>query len=300
VAPSHRHHLVSRGYLRFFAKGEQLLLIDLKAHTYRPVGTRDAFVKANFNSWLSDEGWNDEVERVWHGVETDAIPAVAKLLDGETDDVHRMAAKELAALHLARSYSYDIVHKRILEQVIAAEMELAERDPYYAQLYARDAGHAFVPGELADRVKVVGEALKSQRRFFLDRMLYLFQRTREFLAPLQVQLVYAPQAMSFLTGDTPVITSDKRGFRLGFRQGLALGDTAGVFMPLGRRVGMDLRTHDAPADRELAPWEVQLLNLFVARAALGFLGCHPDDKPEALLANRSFRSTEAPIRRPTV
>jgi len=29
VAPSHRHHLVARGYLRLFAKGEQLLLIDL-------------------------------------------------------------------------------------------------------------------------------------------------------------------------------------------------------------------------------------------------------------------------------
>ncbi len=286
---SHPHHLVSRGYQRFFADGEQVRLIDIRSHTYLPAGTRDVFVEASFNSWRDDDGWNDELEQTWRNkVEGTAIGLVGQLIEGKAGDIQRDAAKALAALHLARSYSFDIVHNRILTQVGANEMRLVEEDPFYADLFTTEAGRAPEPDELAERVRLTVEAMKSGRQFLLERMVYLFNFTLEFFLTLNVALLYALPGMSFLTGDTPVVTRDERGFRIGIRQGVALGDTFGIFMPLGRKVAMDLYTSEAPPDEVLHPWQVQMLNLLVARSSMRFLACHPSDDPARLLADRSY------------
>ena len=198
---SHRHHLVSRGYQRFFADGEQVRLIDMRSHTYLPAGTRDVFVEANFNSWRDDDGWNDELEQTWRNkVEGTAIGLVGQLIEGKAGDIQRDAAKALAALHLARSYSFDIVHNRILTQVGANEMRLVEEDPFYADLFTAEAGRAPEPDELAERVRLTVEAMKSGKQFLLERMVYLFNFTLEFFLTLNVALLYAPPGMSFLTG----------------------------------------------------------------------------------------------------
>ena len=286
---SHRHHLVSRGYQRFFADGEQLRLIDMRSHTYRQAGTRDVFVEANFNSWQGEDGWNDELELTWHNkVESPAIALVGELIEGKAGESQRDAAKVLAALHLARSYSFDIVHNRILEQVEADEMQLVEADQSYAQLFEADAGRVPEQGELAERVQLIVEAMRFGRQFMLERMVHLFNFTLEFFRTLNVALLHVPPGMSFLTGDTPVVTRDKHGFKIGIRQGVALGDTFGIIMPLGRHVAMDLYTSEAPPDRILFPWQVQMLNLLVARSALRFLACHPSDDPARLLADSSY------------
>ncbi len=238
---SHRHHLVSRGYQRFFAAGELVCLIDMRTHSYRLAGTRDVFVEANFNSWRTQDGWNDELEHTWHDkVESPSIALVGQLLNGKTGPAERDGANVLAALHLARSYSFDTVHRRILNQVGLSEMHLVEEDPNYAELFASEAGHVPEPGELADRVRVIVEAMLAGRHSLLERMVYLFNFTMEFFRALNVRLLFAPPTMSFLTGDTPVVTRDERGFRIGIRQGVALGDTYGIFMPLGRKVALDL------------------------------------------------------------
>lgn len=286
---SHRHHLVSRGYQRFFADGEQVRLIDMSSHTYRSAGTADVFVEANFNSWRGADGWNDELEQTWHNkVEGPAIGLVRQLIEDNAGDIQRDAAKVLAALHLARSYSFDIVHNRILNQVGANEMHFVETDPSYAALFTAEAGRVPEPGELAERVRLTVEAMQSGRQFLLERMVYLFNFTLEFFHTLNVALLYAPPGMSFLTGDTPVVTRDEHGFRIGIRQGVALGDTFGIFMPLSREVAVDLYTSEAPPDKVLFPWQVQMLNLLVARSSVRFLVCHPSDDPARLLADHSY------------
>lgn len=57
--PRHQHHVVSAGYLRFFADPQQRIrLVDkpTRAAVPRLVGVRDAFVRTHFNSVVDGDG----------------------------------------------------------------------------------------------------------------------------------------------------------------------------------------------------------------------------------------------------
>jgi hypothetical protein len=93
-----RHHVVSRGYQRFFADGERVLLIDKNTRTYKEVGTRDTFVEAHFNSWRTQAGWDDSLEDQWQRIEGLVLPDVRVLLAGAGGEQQRESAKILAAV----------------------------------------------------------------------------------------------------------------------------------------------------------------------------------------------------------
>ena len=88
--------------------------------------------------------------------------------------------------------------------------------------------------------------------------------------------------------------TDGEEFRVGIRQGLAIGEATKFYMPLGCRVAMQLWSH-APPDEHIPVHWVQRLNLLVGRAALRFLVCQPSMDPRRLLADSSYREKPSQV-----
>ncbi len=92
-----RHHVVSEGYLRFFADGRRILLCEKFARTAKVVGTGDAFVSKHFNTIFADDHRLDQLEDKWQSLESDCLPRVRALLSGERGDEQRWAVRVLGA-----------------------------------------------------------------------------------------------------------------------------------------------------------------------------------------------------------
>ncbi len=91
-----RHHIVSRGYQRFFADGDRIRVTDkavLAGRTRRlpePIGTRDAFVRKHFCGHLDATGQHvDVLEDEWTRLESMALPHVRRFIDGDPDPACR-------------------------------------------------------------------------------------------------------------------------------------------------------------------------------------------------------------------
>jgi hypothetical protein len=100
-----KHHIVFRGFQRHFAVGEQLLVVDKESLTWFPAGTADLFVAKDFNTWFGPQGADDSLETTWGRIETAALARVRRLGTRSEQPGDREAAKDIAALHLARSAS---------------------------------------------------------------------------------------------------------------------------------------------------------------------------------------------------
>src|SRR5690606_33455344 len=98
---------------RFFATPDGVGLIDKRSKTTRVVGTKAAFARKHFCSYLKDGAWSAELEDEWARLETLVVPEVRRLNDGGRETAAREAAKVLAAIHYVRSYAFEELMARI-------------------------------------------------------------------------------------------------------------------------------------------------------------------------------------------
>ena len=77
-----RHHVVSRGYLRHFADGEQLRLITKADRSDRLAGTRDTFVVKGFNTVRSETAEVEDLEAEWARLESSILPVIRRAIEG--------------------------------------------------------------------------------------------------------------------------------------------------------------------------------------------------------------------------
>jgi hypothetical protein len=274
-----RHHTVSRGYQRFFGKGERgerLHYIDKQAGTFAEVGTSNIFVAPHFNSWLSPSGWDTHLEHEWQRVEDQVLPLVRRINMGIAGTVEREAAVILAAMHFARSEAYLVMHRKLGEQTVLKTSTKWADDAHLVELFIRDIGHPPAPGEIEAYFSKHWEAMTQDRSLFLQSMVRAYDFAREHLSKQQLQLMWAKPPFGFVTSDTPLLYSDETYLKLGIRGGLALGDSTRLFMPLGTHVAFTLWGEDAPPDVVISRREVQTCNLLMWRNAGRFLACHPD------------------------
>jgi len=112
-------------------------------------------------------------------------------------------------------------------------------------------------------------------------MVRLYERVMGILEPLHLHLVRPnTKAFGFLTGDTPVVIVS--GLHVGNREGVGIGNSQWVYLPLGRWLGV-LFGSEAQDDQMLAPAQVQIMNLFMRRSCLEWMAAHPDENiPRAL------------------
>jgi hypothetical protein len=59
------HHIISEGYQRLFATSGGIRLIDKDTMTAKVIGTKSAFARKHFSSYLRDGEWCDELQDDW-------------------------------------------------------------------------------------------------------------------------------------------------------------------------------------------------------------------------------------------
>ncbi|MCU1499305.1 MAG: hypothetical protein JWM47_3258 [Acidimicrobiales bacterium] len=281
-----RHHVVSRGYQRFFAEGEQVLLIDkvpaAGRRRVRLAGTRDVFVRDHFNSHLEGDVLVPALEDEWQKVESRHLPGIRAWLDGEpvpstTDGPgSRDSVRVLAALHFARSFAFNDVHLELAEARRTEALLTFPRDPELIRLWTEERGRPPTPDELASEIETrFRHQIGPHSAFAVNQMVSHFNKTLEFLGTLQVQS-FTPEnpRVKLILGDSPFVVARHDGSRVGSRD-LALREADQLYLPLSPDLGVVFTSE--PEGHGLLPAStVQHLNRLTWRASRDQVIAHPD------------------------
>jgi len=274
------HHVVSEGYLRFFAADKHVLLCDKVPKDGQPrmrlAGTKGVFVRRHFSSYTVDGQRFDQVEDEWQRLENEALPAVRHWIAGSEGPATRNEVKVLAALHFARSYGFRSFFDQVARDYKATATADLLADPRLRLAWLRDKGRVPEPGEAEALIsKQFDEMVGPGNPLIIQRMANGYNVALEKLIPLHVQAVRpVSKGVDFITGDSPFVYYDGRQERVGARGRLALGDAQHAYMPLGPRLAVTFTT--SPEGDVVAPiWLVQELNILVWRAAFSQVACHP-------------------------
>ena len=296
---SGRHHVVSRGYQRFFAEGELLRLITKEPVRSKVVGTRDAFVERGFNSIRTPNGVYEELEREWARLENESLPAIREAVEAGDVGAADVHIKVVAAVHIARSYRLRRLYDEAFEQYFhdpLSGMDVPRLQAAFEHDFGRAASYGDIEGVIRERFT----ELKDTNQVMVERMASMYNTIlTDWLAPLHIQAVSiaAPTGMNLVTGDTPVITASEDRMRVN----VAFGDAGLVYIPLSPVAGAALTTH-LREPVTLYPLDVQLINWLVWRSAHSHLACHPATdwkRSLALAAQFDNAAKEVPARKPT-
>jgi len=271
------HHIVSEGYQRLFATSDGIRLIDKQTKVVKTVGTKGAFARKNFSSYLKDGSWSDELEDEWAIRENFALPHMRRLNDGARDDEAIGALKILAAIHYVRSYAFEKVLLRLIDEHFAIMPDQIASDAAAREAFVADYGRPPRPGEIEQLVIERWARETDGRAFLLERMAHGFGRTLEVLEPLHVQFVWpAKSGVDFVFADGPLVHSANDG-RVTALEGLPLGDADQIYFPVGPRLlSLFMSMPEVFRDGAIPVDQVQLLNKKTWRAALRMLGAQPD------------------------
>ena len=280
-----RHHVVSRGYQRFFADGERVSLIDKVPRPgvprCRPAGTKDVFVRSHFNSYLEDGHLVDKLEDEWARIEDQSLPPIRAWIRGNaqasTPDRagSRDAAKLLAALHFARSYAFRALHDELSEAERKRANTLLPADPELLRLWWETYDAEPAPGDIEALINDrFPEAVGPQSAFAVEQMAAFFNRAIDRLGQLQVQAVTPlDRQVQFVLGDSPFVLHSTDRSLVGSGE-LALMDAERLFLPLSPHLGVFFTSSTEPDVAAPSPI-IQRLNELTWRAAREQVIAHP-------------------------
>ena len=114
-------------------------------------------------------------------------------------------------------------------------------------------------------------------------MTNMHNRTLEILELLHVQLIRPTEKLAgFSFGDSPFVNHNRQTDLVGPIDGLALGDSDLLLMPLTRYCAVAF-TKDDEGDVEVPPSVVDSINKLVWRSAQRFVASHPGDHPAGVV-----------------
>lgn len=274
------HHVLSRGYLRFFSRGELIRVVDKVTEEGKERGIPVAFVERNFNTMWTAAGRLDDVEDEWGRIEDLALPAVREGLRSRDLGPVTDQLKALAAVHSARSFLVrDFFDKafaaRLADPTAGMDMELLRST--FIEQYGRQAE----PGEIERIVADQTVERHKDKVLFVTEMTQVHNKILRKLWPLHLQPIHviAPDRVPLVTGDAPVVRVSPGGVRVN----VAFGDAQSIYMPLSPDMGVSFTTSpEGPV--EASPYQARQLNNYVWRSARRYVACHPDaDWQRALL-----------------
>jgi hypothetical protein len=259
-----------------FTSTRQIVLVDKRTNTARLNGVRDSFARKHFCSYLAPDGqWSDELEDEWARLENLALPHARRLVNGDRDREGREAVKVLAAVHYVRSETYKLAHEHVAKMVIEDLRIAIGTDPEALEAFLADNGRLPQPSELENTFDNVAERWTEGQRLFIRSMADAYGKTFEILSPMYVQLVWPEQGRSdFVFGDQALVHYGTGG-RVGIRQGVALGDASGIFLPIGPHLTAVFTRPRPFADCGISASKVKKLNNFTWRAAVRYIGVSP-------------------------
>jgi hypothetical protein len=272
------HHIVSEGYQRLFATADGIRLIDKETMRAKVVGTKSAFARKNFSSYLKDGAWSDELEDEWATRENWALPLIRQLNSNvrSRDDEKIGALKVLAAIHYVRSYAFEKMLLDLMAEQLEVMPDRLASEEGAREAFTRDYRRPPEPGEIEQIVVEQWTQRTDGRAFLLERMADGFGKTFKILEPLYVQLVWPKKSqVDFVFADGPLVHSANDG-RLTALGGVALGDADQIYFPIGPQLMVMFMTRpDKFADGAISVEQVQLINGKSWRAAIRMVGAHP-------------------------
>lgn len=297
MAPRKRHHVVSRGYQRFFADGERIVLCSKAQRSgirrIREVGTADNFVRKNFSSYRHGDVWVDDLEDQWQRLENAVLPSVRAWVFGDEVEDSRNSVKVLAALHFARGYAAEALFNRIHRQVFdEKETEMLE-DATVRVRWAEEFGTELTYPAFHDVFSRSMNRLGPGSSYRAERLAHFYNKTIDWLIPIEVQAITVmpgrraagPRPVGLVLGDNPLVHFDEHAVQMGVLGGLALNDASHVYMPLAPHLAVMFNTTGEP-DANIDSAAVQMLNRWTWRAAIGYVAWHPAMDGERSLAMR--------------
>lgn len=277
------HHHVPQFYQRHFGVDGRVRVFDKSAPALGTVmSVRKAFVSKGDNSWFDDSGTeHDDLETVWSRIEAEIAPTVRRLNTDPTElrlgDADRLAT--LIANLSARSRAMRSVGTDIIARVTVDGIESAEEDEQLRRGFVNEYGREPRSGEVRAIVAQHAAEFAEEHGHVLDSMVRHHNRIAEMLHGHHVQLVRPLDGLvGFSFGDSPVILQNNDG-RVGYLEGLAIGEAQLIFTPIGRHLGVCLTAAPEQPLVELGPSDVVLINRFTWRSAVRFVGAHPNEHP---------------------
>ena len=251
------------GFPATLATADGIRLIDKETMRAKVAGTKSAFARKNFSSYLKDGAWSDELEDEWATRENWALPLVRQLNENATqrDDEKIGALKVLAAIHYVRSYAFEKMLLNLMAEQLEVMPDRLASDEGARGAFVHDYGRPPEAGEI-ERIVVEQWTQRTEgRAFLLERMADGFGKTFNILEPLYVQLVWPKKSqVDFVFADGPLVHSATDG-RLTALGGVALGDADQIFFPIGPQLmALFMTRPETFADGAIPVEQVQLIN----------------------------------------
>src|SRR5207248_466138 len=91
---------------------------------------------------------SDELEDQWGRVENFALPHLRRLISGDRDAEGRHATKIVAALHYARSYAFEMMFRKIVEEHRSETLARIAVEEDTTETFVAQFGRPAASGEL--------------------------------------------------------------------------------------------------------------------------------------------------------
>ena len=284
-----RHqHYVSRSYQRGFADGKRIILVDKHNRTRREVGIGDAFVARSHSSFTDMNGRiRNELEEKWGKIENLSSKQIRRVMQDnmELDVDVTNAIKASAALHFARSQSIREVTPRLEHDFYLEYAKEAELNVSYRQQFFMENGREPLEGELADLVLSRAKYMIGSNFDQVNRMEHIYNQLLEIFDPYYVQLIRPMRGQAgFSFSDSPLVNHCRRTDRIGPSEGLAIGDSDLLLIPLARYLCVAFTATQEP-HVIVKPSQVESINHLTWRSAARFVGHHPKEHPGGVIPN---------------
>lgn len=271
-----RPHVVPAGYQRNFAETEQIRVIHKPTLSDIVIGVRDNFVARHFLRVVIKGEANDAAEDEFARIENAALPLIRSATPFTPRSPSQiLAIKATMAMLWSRSFSREVISRRIHSEVLATFVETVPRDVGARQRFQRQHDRPAKPGELEAIVESAAAKLLRERWHDVGSMLRHHNEALAKFRALNVSLYQPLRGTEFLTSDNPVVLARTiHLIQVGAQNGLALGDSDFIFLPISRFVGACLTTNDE-GDSELDRPTMTRLNQAIWRNAVERVACHP-------------------------
>jgi hypothetical protein len=275
--PSRDNHVVSAGYLRYFADAnDRVRLVELDGGIDKLLPVRSVLKETDFSVIRLPDGFDDQVEQSWGKIESRALPHVRGIgLGLPLTDEQDAAIKALVALHFARAYGakdlFDAAWDTHMGAFVKNSSESADLISAFIEDYKRDP----TDGEIE---RLTAEHVEGERRTNLSwvkTQLEHYEKMLDRLVPLRIERgIVAGGRAHFLTSDSPFIMLRGEDVARTGQMPLEQADT--FFMPMTKNCVVSFTTRpERPAVTVLNPEGVREMNTHACRAADRFVVTWP-------------------------
>ncbi|HEX4756008.1 MAG TPA: DUF4238 domain-containing protein [Candidatus Dormibacteraeota bacterium] len=282
-----RQHTVSQSLLKRFGEvidprsGLQLIQFDLTRKAWEPKASRAVAFIPNFvriDSFTT--------ESLWKKVEDRLPAAIDAAIDGSLFTNPELASviREAIALHISRNPYVRELHEQLFppffEMTVDRMAATPEAWPYCDEAYRRAKGY-YPPPTQEYRRKGAEFFYARIKKVYADGFSFRFrveshyEQTKEHFRRAGLELLRVPPGRGdeFLISDSGALAIDLARRAVGPREGVGLGTSTTVILPLGPRLLAALGPKDGIAEASES-W-VRTINELQVRAAHAFVFFRP-------------------------